>query len=257
MMKRTRFPKPQQSSKEVEEHRPLYFREDEIDAMEVHFVHEYLISLDLVDAATRARLISEHGTKSQRWRRAKAIFDTERVQNYLQKCAREKAARAQVTDEGVINEVAKIAFHNYDKADAFYQDGTPKHMLEMPPEVRHAISEIDYETVYAGTGKNKVKTGYVTKIKFIDKDKDKLQALQTLLKYLGHLSPEGGLKVNYNQFNQYNQQNNNLQINGNVQIDLSDFTEQEVQTALKLLGENDPDDIQQLHDIEQQVQERI
>jgi hypothetical protein len=171
-----------------------------------------------------------------------SILTIDRVAKYYRDELMNRATRTRVTNDRILSEMAGMAF--YDRADAFHSDGTPKQLLEMPKGVRDSITEIWYESIYAGKGKNRVKTGYVTKIKF----NDKLPALQALLKAN---NPNSGPAVQVNNY----QQNNYTYNDNRTQVDLSDFSSEEMDTIKQLLGAEDDEEVAELVQIEQQVQD--
>ena len=216
--------------------------QDVLHPCEITLVQEVIAGRPVEDAVVRAGLMPETAAKHRRKSEGQSILQIERVADYYRKELMNRAARTRVTNDRILTEMAGMAF--YDKADAFHGDGTPKNMLEMPKEVRDSVSEIWYESIYAGKGKDRVKTGYVTKIKF----NDKLPALQSLLKAN---NPDSGPAVQFN----FNQQNNYTYNDNRTQVDLSDFSDKELDLAKRLTGAEDDEEIAELLQIEQQVQE--
>ena len=216
--------------------------QDQLHPSEIVLVQEVLAGRVIEDAVFRAGLMSESVAKHRRKSEGKAILALDRVAEYYRKELMNRATRTRVTNDRILSDMAGLGF--YDKADAFHGDGTPRHLLEMPKEVRDSISEIWYEGIYAGKGKDRVKTGCVTKIKF----NDKLPALQSLLKAN---NPESGPAVQVNNY----QQNNYTYNDNHTQVDLSDFSEQELDMAKRLTGAEDNEEVAELIQIEQQVRE--
>lgn len=236
-MKRTNFPKT------LTKHRPKKLPDNQISSREVLFVHEYLIDLDIQGAAIRARLVSENCNKKKRQEAAQNLFNEPRIQTYLDQAIAERITRTQITEDKVLSELANIAF--YDPIDMFRTDGTLRTIQDMPKSIRQAISEIEYKGIYAGQGNDRVKTGYVAKIKL----HDKLSANKTILSHLGKLPAETNYNVNYNQ---YNVQQNNVQNTTNTtnQIRMEDFTREELDVLKKMTGHEDPEEILELQEIE-------
>jgi phage terminase small subunit len=71
-----------------------------------------------------------------------------------------------------------------DAKDIIAPDGTMINLHNIPPEVRRAISSIDVEETFEGTGKDRVWTGYIKKVRFWDKTK----AVEMLAKHKALLS---------------------------------------------------------------------
>ena len=216
--------------------------QDQLHPCEIVLVQEVLTGRSVEDAAVKAGITPEGLGCKARKADGKSILSIERVAEYYRKELMNRATRTRVTNDRILSEMAGKAF--YDKADAFHSDGNPKNMLEMPKDVRDSISEIWYETIYAGKGKDRVKTGYITKIRF----DDKLPSLQALLKAN---NPESGPAVQVNNY----QQNNYTYNDNRTQVDLSDFSEQELDMAKRLTGAEDNEEVAELIQIEQQVQE--
>jgi len=214
--------------------------QDQLHPAEMVLVQEVLAGREVADAVVRAGLMSESSAKYKRKAEGNAILAIDRVAEYRRRELLNRAARVGVTYDRIISEMAGTAF--YDKADAFNGDGTPKNLLEMPKNVRDSIGEIWYETIYTGKGKDKTKAGYITKIKF----NDKLPALQSLLK-----ANDSGPAVQVNNY----QQNNYTYNDNRTQVDLSDFSDQELNLAKRLTGAEDNEEIAELLQIEQQAQE--
>ena len=226
---------------------PVRYHRDQLPQNQLHpaeivLVQEVLARRPIEDAVVKAGIASEGIGYKMRKADGEAVLALDRVAEYYRKELMNRAARTRVTNDRILSEMAGKAF--YDKADAFHRDGTPKNMLEMPKDVRDSISEIWYESIYVGKGKDRVKTGYVTKIKF----DDKLPALQSLLKAN---NPESGPAVQINTY----QQNNYTYNDDRTQVDLSDFSEQELDMAKRLTGAEDDEEVAELIQVEQQVQE--
>lgn len=216
--------------------------QDRLHPYEIVLVQEVLAGRPVEDAVVRAGLMSESTPRRMRESEGQSILTIDRVAKYYRDELMNRATRTRVTNDRILSEMAGMAF--YDRADAFHSDGTPKQLLEMPKGVRDSITEIWYESIYAGKGKNRVKTGYVTKIKF----NDKLPALQALLKAN---NPNSGPAVQVNNY----QQNNYTYNDNRTQVDLSDFSSEEMDTIKQLLGAEDDEEVAELVQIEQQVQD--
>ena len=80
-----------------------------------------------------------------------------------------KFQRADITAERIILEMFRLATSDLSKA--YNDDGSLKHPKEMPEDVRRAISGIDVDYIWEGTGREREKIGETKKLKFFDKNK--------------------------------------------------------------------------------------
>lgn len=243
-MKRTKYPKNGSSKQAQQEARYCQgLPSDQLLPSEMNFVHEILASKPVDEAVANAGFISLSQSKAKRRREAEALLELERVQKYLRDELLNRAARTRITSDRVLAEMGKHAF--FDPADAFHRDGTPKSLLDMDPTTRAGVKEIDFKTIYAGKGENKVKTGYITNIKF----HDKMPALQSLLKYV---DPSQNPNI---QINNYNDNREQTYYDNRTEVSLQDFSEQDMGYLKTLLGAEDEQEIAELVKIEGQAQQ--
>jgi len=87
-------------------------------------------------------------------------------------------AKAEVTVDRVLNELANIAFS--DVGEAFAPNGDLKPIHEMPETIRRALSGIDVDQLFEGRGEDREHIGYTKKVRLWEKTK----ALELLGKHL-------------------------------------------------------------------------
>lgn len=138
------------------------------------FVREYLIDLNATQAAIRAGY-SRKSAASQ----ADQILRVPQVAAAVRAAMDERARRAEITADRVLQEVAKLAF--LDIGGAFNPDGTLRALTEIEPDVRAGIAglEVSEHTGAAGTPVSRFKKLRLT---------EKTAALQLLMRHLGLLN---------------------------------------------------------------------
>jgi phage terminase small subunit len=111
---------------------------------------------------------------------------------------------------------------HFDRREVENPDGSIKPMSEWPSYAGQALTGFEIQEIWSGRGQDRVKIGEIKKAKFVDP----IRARELLGR---HLRLWGEPQINVNQTN-INAQN--VQIN--QRIDVSDFTPEELQVALKL-----------------------
>lgn len=100
------------------------------------FVNEYLIDLNATQAAIRAgysqRTANEQGAR---------LLAKVSVQNEVVKLMGDREARTEITQDRVLQELARLAF--LDVRKAFNSDGTLKDITELDDETAAAVSGLD------------------------------------------------------------------------------------------------------------------
>lgn len=91
------------------------------------------------------------------------------VARAIDEAMKRRAARVEVTVDDVLREL--LCFARTDIGQAFDEQGRLKALKDMPEEVRRAISGIETEELFGGSGEDRVEIGQVRKIKFWDKAK--------------------------------------------------------------------------------------
>lgn len=140
------------------------------------FCEEYLIDLNATQAAIRAGY-SEDTAGSM----GSENLKKPEIQEYLSQRQNELKTKTGITQERVLNELAKIAF--FDMRNAYTVDGSLKSPKEFDDDAAGAISGIDIyeERVSDADSDEKIVVGTTKKIKL----HDKIRALDALGKHLG------------------------------------------------------------------------
>lgn len=141
------------------------------------FADEYLIDLN----ATRAYKIAYPKVKkdeSARVNGSKLLTNTN-VVAYIDKRMKEREKRTEITQDRVLQELAKLGF--FDVRKLFDSEGKPVGVAELDDETAACIAGLDVMEAYEGTGENKEFVGYIRKYKLADK----IKALELLGRHLG------------------------------------------------------------------------
>lgn len=141
------------------------------------FCDEYLIDLN----ATRAYKVAYPRCKRDETARANSsrLLTNDNVQEYISMKQKEIEKRTEVTQDMVINELAKIAFLDIRK---LYNDyGGLKNIQDIDEDTARAISSLESLEEFGGYGEDREQIGITRKVKLLDKTK----ALELLGKHLG------------------------------------------------------------------------
>lgn len=139
----------------------------------LRFVEEYLVDLCATQAAIRAgfspRTADVAGAR---------LLRNVRVRQAIEVAKEERAHRVQLIADDVVRELMCLAF--MDIGDAFDDQGCLKPLIDMPKEIRRAITVIEVSELFAGLGEDRASIGYTKKIKL----SDKLRALELLTRHV-------------------------------------------------------------------------
>lgn len=141
------------------------------------FADEYLIDLN----ATRAYKVAYPKVKkdeSARVNGSKLLTNTN-VVVYIDKRMKEREKRTEITQDRVLQELAKLGF--FDIRKLFDDSGKPLDVTGLDNETAACIAGLEVMDVYEGTGEDKEFVGYVKKYKL----SDKLKALELIGRHLG------------------------------------------------------------------------
>lgn len=143
-----------------------------------NFVLAYLQSGNATDAYRTAYNAKgmKYGTI---WVKASELLANGKIKVRLNELRKPVIEKAQLTLEKVINENAKIAF--FDIRTLFDSNGNIKPVNDWDDNIGAAVSSIEVEELYVGSGKDRINIGQTKKIKFWDKS----AALDKLMKHLG------------------------------------------------------------------------
>ena len=141
------------------------------------FCDEYLIDLN----ATRAYKVAYPNCKKDETASAAGsrMLGNVKVQEYISKKQKEIEKRAEVTQDMVIKELAKIAFLDIRKL--YTENGQLKNVADLDDDIAGAISSLETLEEYEGYGEDRERIGDTQKVKMLDKTK----ALELLGRHLG------------------------------------------------------------------------
>lgn len=141
------------------------------------FADEYLIDLN----ATRAYKVAYPNIKKDEVARVNGsrLLTNANVAAYVQKRMDERAQRTGITQDMVLQELAKLGF--FDIRKLFDDDGKPLDISRLDDSTAACIAGMDVLDAYGGAGEDKEFIGYIKKYKL----SDKLKALELLGRHLG------------------------------------------------------------------------
>ena len=141
------------------------------------FCDEYLIDLN----ATRAYKVAYPKVKKDHTATVNGnrLLTNADIQNYISEKMKKREERTEVTQDMIINELAKIAF--LDISNLYNENGGLKKIQDIDENTRRAISSLETFEEFEGYGEDREKVGDTKKVKLIDKTK----ALELLGKHLG------------------------------------------------------------------------
>jgi phage terminase small subunit len=147
-----------------------------ITAKMMAFVAEYLKTNELAASAIKAGYAPKYAGSI-----ANRLIQKSQVAELIQKEKKEALSRAGVELTRALLELAKLAY--YDPRKLYRDDGTLKDPAEWDDSTAAAISQIETQEHFEGSGDKRRLTGHVKKVKAHDKK----GALELILKYLGAL----------------------------------------------------------------------
>ena len=141
------------------------------------FCDEYLVDLN----ATRAYKVAYSRCKKDETASVNGskLLRNTKVQEYISKKQKEIEKRTEVTQDMVIQELAKIAFLDIRKL--YTENGQLKNIADIDSDTAGAISSLETLEEYDGYGDDREKIGDTKKVKVLDKTK----ALELLGRHLG------------------------------------------------------------------------
>jgi hypothetical protein len=218
------------------------------DMKELIFAQEYLTDLDPIGAALRTGMISMRLKMDEQESEALKIFNRPTVQLYIKTAIQDRMVRIGITEDKLLRELNNMAC--IDPMDLKADNGDFKALEDIPADIRKCIQELKVRVKYKQKNGQKIPVGHTTDIKLYSK----LDAVKTLLAHFKGEADQDKPNINYNQFNIGNQVNsNNTTTNNTVQqIDMSDFSDEELQIIRKMSGDQDPYEFIELQQIERQ-----
>ena len=147
------------------------------------FIQEYLIDMNATQAAIRAGY-----SKKTAYRTGADNLKKPQIQEAIRKAMQKRQARTEITQDMVVNELAKIGFANIGDYVSFTGEGDPfVDLSEMTEAQSAALSEIMVDDYMDGRGEDAREIKRV-KIKLCDKK----GALVDLGKHLGMFRGDAG-----------------------------------------------------------------
>lgn len=150
-----------------------------LTARQARFVAEYLIDLNATRAAARAGYSEKTAT-----RQGPRLLCNVVIADAIQSAQAKRAKRTDITQDRVLNELAKVGFasmRNFIYIDA---SGEPViNMTDTPPDELDALSEVQTETRYERDPDGEGEMRPIRKVKI--KLHDKLAALDKIARHLG------------------------------------------------------------------------
>lgn len=137
------------------------------------FCQEYLVDLNGRQAAIRAGYSPKTANEQ-----ASRLLTNVNIVAHIQKLMDQRANRTAVVSDDILRELTRIGL--YDIRSIFAADGTVKPIAEWPEDVARACSTIDVVEIFETVGGQRIQTGQLKKIRFLDK----LKALELLGKHL-------------------------------------------------------------------------
>lgn len=153
------------------------------------FCDEYLIDLN----ATRAYKVAYPNCKKDETAKSAGsrLLTNVNLQKYIAEKMKEREKRTEITQDMVLNELAKIAFLDIRKI--YNENGSLKNIHDIDDDTAGAITSIESVEEFAGYGQDREQIGYNKKVKMSDKAK----ALELIGKHLG-MFKETNMNVNMN-----------------------------------------------------------
>lgn len=141
------------------------------------FADEYLIDLN----ATRAYKVAYPNVKKDEVARANGsrLLTNANVADYIDKRIKEREKRTEITQDRVLQELAKLGF--FDIRKLFDDNGKPLDITGLDDETAACVAGLEVMDTYEGFGDEREFVGYVKKYKLADK----LRALELIGRHLG------------------------------------------------------------------------
>ncbi len=136
------------------------------------YCREYLKDLNQTQAAIRAGY-EEASARQQ----ASRLMTKDNVASRIAELAAKRERRLEIQSDDILRELNRIGYS--DIRGLLNDDGTARPVKDWPEELARAVSSIEIEEIFEGSGRDRVWTGYLKKFKFWSKDK----ALENLGKH--------------------------------------------------------------------------
>ena len=143
---------------------------------QARFVTEYLVDLNGKQAAIRAGYPSKTAHI-----RASQLLSLLKVRQTVDEAIERRSARVEVKQDDVLRELLRIM--TTDIAKAFDSEGRMLKLGEMPEDIRRAVSSVEVEQMFEGSGQDRYHSGDLVKLKLWNKG----EAITLAMKHLGLL----------------------------------------------------------------------
>lgn len=148
-------------------------KKNDLTPKQEHFCHEYLIDLNATQAAIRAGYSPKSAGSI-----GEEILKKPEIQNFISQLQGKRVNAVRIDAEAILKELYDLAM--VDITQAYDSAGWLKPLEEIPENVRKAISYLEVNELFDGSGPEKHIIGVNRKIKFYDKPK----SLELLGKHL-------------------------------------------------------------------------
>ena len=156
---------------------PKVSPDKKLTARQAEFVKQYLIDLNQSEAARRAGYSPTRADVA-----GCELMAMPNVQKAIHAGMLERNARTQITQDRVLQEVARLAF--FDVRKLLNDDGSAKPINELDDDTAAAIAGLDLLEEFAGSGEERVQIGWTKKFKITDKK----GSLELLMRHMGMLN---------------------------------------------------------------------
>lgn len=140
------------------------------------FVNEYLVDLNATKAAMRAGYSAKTAASQ-----GERLLRNVEINSALERAKKAREQRTQITQDRVLQELARIAF--FDPRRLLNDDGSPRPITELDDDTAAVLAGLDILEEYEGSGEDRVFVGYTKKFKL----PDKVGALSLAMRHLGML----------------------------------------------------------------------
>ena len=155
-----------------------------LNKRELIFSNEYLVDLNGKQAAIRAGYSPKTAEQM-----ASRLLRKVKVREFIDKLMKKRQEKVGITQERVLQELARIAF--FDPKKLFDNEGNPIPITELDDDTAAVIAGLDLKEEYEGYGDERKFVGYTKKIKLSDKN----SALNLAMRHLGMLNDNLNLNI--------------------------------------------------------------
>jgi phage terminase small subunit len=151
---------------------------DSAEMRRILFVEAFMSSDENVTAAALAAGFSPKSAASQGSRLLKHV----KTQTLLNKRRAELVAKFQLTTEAVLKNLAQALY--FDPRKMFREDGSLKAIHELDDDTAQALAGFEVTEEFSGRGEARGLSGYTKKVKWLDKNSARDQAMKHFGQYM-------------------------------------------------------------------------